>query len=305
LNALGRALRSASAAGGEDTRRRREASVVKKATLFERLFHPFRSGSGVRVEDGAGQRLPSAAAPVERVEGKKLTPREDAVSALSEGFAELGGILRGVQVRLEGEGAHVAAIEQHLQALPANAAAQLGLLEKIAGSLGDLPRVVAQIEGSLQGMQQALERATAADQRTSKTIEEFRAAMDRVQDTMHEFVDSSRVQAQSSTRQADASQQLVTTLKEERRNESAQMQKAFSSLAEGVDGIGKAQADANRALQQATQQSIEQLRAAQEDQATRLSRLVEQNGKWSRAVLVTLAGAAVVLACILGVLLAR
>jgi hypothetical protein len=277
--------------------------VVQRSSFFERLKNRWRSPSGMRVANGEGtplraqpQNLPAVPEP-ERLGTAKLGPREDALVALSEGFEQLGSLLRGVQVRLESQGGQVAAIEQHLHELPAVGKAQIELMQQMQGTLerhqllgenlvrtiGGLPAMIENVQATLGSVQHALERAAAADARTTHTLEEFRASMDRIQGAIGEMVGHSRTQAEATrdlvgTQRADT-ERIVATMSTERA-------RTTEALRLTVDELGKQQAEAARKLQTATQDGLTSLRRAHEDQSNRITRLVEQNGQWSRGVLV-------------------
>jgi hypothetical protein len=272
--------------------------VVKKSSFLDKLRNRWRSPSGMRVEgaprdDGRSEvlaSLPAAPEPVEPAGRAKLTPQQDAMLALGEGFKELASLLRGVQTRLETQGELNAAFGARVEQLPVLAAAQLEALRGLAQALerqqalgdavlarlGDLPQALA-------GVQRALDRAAATDERAVRTFDEFRATMDRIHGSIGEMVQSSRTQAQATQAlvqdQRAGQQRLLDTLGQDRERHATELRGA-------VDGLGRTQQESLRRVESVTQDGLGALRRAQEDQSTRMTKLVAEQSRLQRAVLV-------------------
>ncbi len=221
----------------------------------------------------------------ERVSSRKLAAKEEAVLALGEGFQELSSLMRGVQTRLDGQGTQMGEVADGLRQLPAVQQAQLEALQGLASHLERQNTLGVQVADSLKGLPQmmtgvqaALERAASADERTAKTMGEFQNTMNRIHQSMGLMV-------QDSKSQADAVQKIAGKTEEARAEEQEHMRGMVADL------------------RQSTSESVTALRSAQEDQSTRLQKAVEENGKWSQAVLVLLAITVVGLLAVLGVVL--
>lgn len=257
--------------------------MVKKTSFFEKLKGRWRTSS-VQVETGRGEATAASADPTmariepvpqqvaeSRIPGRKLSGREEGVVAIHEGFAELANLMRGVQARLEVQGERMASAAESLRDLPSVENAQLEALRKIAGRLEALDAV----PETLQEMRAALERATAMDERSTKTLEEFQARMQDVQSSMNEMVGRATEQAQATSSLARAQREHIDgftrNMREERDQQSAEVSRMVSHLGATAE------------------QGIESLREAQEDQSTRLGKLVEDGTKTSRAILILLA----------------
>ncbi len=269
--------------------------MVKKGSIFSRLAERWRSGSGVRVEDG--QQDPQSRvepARVSRVDPRavrseapstqfapgdvrstrKLSEREDAMVALGSHFQELATLLRGVHTRMDSQLGRLVETATSLQQLPALSNQQLDLLrgmadkmerqnvlgEQIARTLHGLPTLLTSVEAALQ-------RAATNDERTSATMREFQSTMDRIHASMGKMVDSSE-------QQAKATQHLV-----------AQREDSLQKIATGIE---QAQRDAVTELRSAADEGMQSLRRSHEDQSNRLQRVVEAHAGWNKAVLVGL-----------------
>lgn len=307
--------------------------MVKKGSFFEKLKNRW-SASGVRIEAGsdgatAGNRLGEhiSSVPVvptaEKRDGRKMSVREDALLAVGKGFQELGSLVRGVQVRMEGQGSQVAEIAEQLAVLPALGQAQLEMLKAMATALDrqnslaeTMQASVGQLPQIMSSVQQALERANATDQRTVRTLDEFRTTMDRIQGSIGEMVEqagrhaaASESQADSAARQAlavrtlvdqqkDHGQQIVQTIEQAR----AEEQRVVTAA---VEGVSKSQAEAAQRLQAVQQAGLSSLKQAQEDQSTKLARMLKESQATSKATMVLMILGVLALASILVVLVVQ
>lgn len=311
--------------------------MVKKGSFFEKLKSRW-SASGVRVEaggDGASSRTapanrmgtPAAAVPVvppaEVRDGRKLSAREDALLAVGEGFQELGSLVRGVQVRMEGQGSQVAEIAEQLAVLPALGQAQLEMLKAMATALDrqnslaeTMQASVGQLPEIMSSVQQALERANATDQRTVRTLDEFRTTMDRIQGSIGEMVEhagrhaaAGESQADSAARQAHAVRSLVEQQREHGQQIVQSIEQARTEEQEAVkavvEGVGKSQLEAAQRLQAAQQAGLASLKQSQEDQSAKLGRMLKESQAASKATFVMMILAVLSLAAILVVLVVR
>ena len=296
--------------------------MVKKSSLLEKLRSRWKPASGISVGRGSNgdtpvregvNRVEAAALPAERVpepvSGRKLSAKDDAVMAIGEGFKELASLMRGLQVRLEDQGGHVAGIDQHIVQLPALGQAQLDMLRAVAAQLekqttvsdamlrtfGDLPR-------TLQGVQQALDRAAATDVRTAETLDEFRGTMDRISGAIGDMVDHSKIHAEAAWKLSRASTETAERVVEKVAQAQNEETAAVRSL---LGDVGKTQREAITKLQTATEASLMSMRRSQEDQSAKLGKLVQESGKWNRAVVVLLVLSFTALASICFVLLAK
>jgi len=265
--------------------------VVKKSNLLEKLKSRLRT-TDVRVERpnpedrvnattatrpdaprATVDAVPARVAP-EQVAGRKISQKEEAQLAISDGFKELTSLLRGMQHRVEDQGERFAQAADGIARLPALQASQLELLRGIADrldrqnaqndvvvrSLGDLPEL-------LGGVRAALERAAATDERTAATLDDFRTNMARIQDSMERMVDHSRQHAESARKLAGDQDQRTDELR--------------SVLADG-------QERAAQQLERTQREGVAALRDASADQANRLGRLIEDGTRTHRAILIML-----------------
>jgi hypothetical protein len=281
--------------------------MVKKGSFFARIADRFRSGSGVRVDEGrsapgaqparatvtavnrvesragssdlSGAALPSTAlpstgAPADVKSTRKLSEREEAMVAVGGHFQELATLLRGVHSRLDTQLGRIADASGAMQQLPALSQQQLEMLHGLAEQLERQNHLGEQIARSVQVLpemtqkvEQALQRAAQSDERTAATIVEFRATMDRVHASMSRMVGHSEQQAES-TRQL-----------------AAQREDSLRSLTSGLEA---AQKESVRELREAADQGLASLRRSHEDQSTRMQRLVKEHAGWNKALFAVL-----------------
>jgi hypothetical protein len=269
--------------------------MVNKGSFFSRLKERWTSGSGVRVERNGGRLRASERAEranVERVDGeaaedrevsstfapvqarsqRKLSEREEALMALSTHFKELTTMLRGSHSRVDDQLTRLVSAANSLSNLPAIGQQQLDVLNKLGAhmekqnELGEqVAATMTKLPSLLLNVESALARAAATDERTATTVREFQATMDRIHGSMNKMVEHS-------AQQVDATRQLA-----ERRDE---------SLHDLAAGITESQQRATTELQRATDESMQTLRRAHEDQSNRLQRVVQESAGWNRAVLV-------------------
>jgi len=308
----------------------REGTVVKKTSIFGRIKGRWKSPSGIsldssrvtstsaggtaagpanRVSPGAvaestppdratpnGLRPDPAAVakPVaDRLNGRKLSAKEEAIVAVEAGFKDLAQQVRGVQSRMDSqnERAQVLAGEMaaHLRALPELGRAQLDVLlrmstqidrqnatgEKLAASLGDLPEV-------LRNVRAALDRTTATEERTAATLGQFRSTMDRIEGSMEKMVANSKTQSDATARLAQASQaeqsRLVEAVRDGREHD----------VRELVTAITESRAKDVNQLTQTTTRSLDAVRKIQDEHSARLGKLVADGAKWGNVIVVLL-----------------
>jgi chromosome segregation ATPase len=281
--------------------------MVKKGSFFARIADRFRSGSGVRVDEGrnvpGAQPARATVTPVNRVEPRagssdlpaaglpstglagdvkstrKLSEREEAMVAVSGHFQELATLLRGVHSRLDTQLGRIADATGAMQQLPALSQQQLEMLHGLAEQLERQNHLGEQIARSVQVLpemtqkvEQALQRAAQTDERTAATIAEFRSTMDRVHASMSRMVGHSEQQAES-TRQL-----------------AAQREDSLRSLTSGLEA---AQKESVRELREAADQGLASLRRSHEDQSTRMQRLVKEHAGWNKALFAVLGAVAI------------
>lgn len=289
--------------------------MVKKSSFLEKLRHRWKSGAGVQVSKSAGRdKIPEpvqarmesridrhGALPpsVDPTSSRKLTAREEAVTAINEGFADLSALVRGVQARVEDHGSRTGEIASDVKALPALGRAQLETLQRLAAHLQRQGEVNEQLLVSLgglpdlmSGVQAALDRVADADHRTAQTLDDFRTTMDRIEGAMEQMVDSARAQADATTalsRDHRAEQEeIVNAIRQGRE---ADVQTLVQTQREGVERI-----------ESATAQRLDVLRKMQEEHAAHIGKLVTVNGKWTQVVVILLALTFFAIAGILAVL---
>lgn len=323
--------------------------MVKKTSLLNKLVGRWRTSAGLevheatRTSDGpspSGSRLPSSRAkpvPVEpevaevlaqpvaeRTSGRKLSVKEEALLTMDGGLKELASLMRGVQVRLDAEGAQVGEMAQDIKMLPALGQAQLDALRAVATQLEQQGRVgerllqtMADLPHTLSGLRSTLDKVVATDERTASTLGEFRSAMDSIQDSMRQMVDQSRAQADSTAKlmesrddraerlaeslstmarvEKDKVERLASSLehavgsqREQGEKLARSMESAVSMAVQGATRDGNELREAVKGLQRSHDESVRALRVAHEDQATRLQRLVEDGQRSSRGMLIVL-----------------
>ena len=249
--------------------------MVKKSSILNKIVNRFRHGS-VHVEevqetrgaaarperarsDSASQNRVSHLQPEEVVPESKrrLSPQEDAKLAMTKGLAELSGLLRGVQSRMEDQGARLDTMGADLAKLPGTADAQLRVLQALVSQLekqnqmnASMVETFSGLPEVMKGVQESLARSAATDERTAQTLDQFKSTMGRIEDSMGEMVGTSK-------RQAEAA---VTMVDEHR---------------ESVEH-----------LENSTKEGLQALRWAQEDQSNRMAKLVNESSRFNRAILV-------------------
>lgn len=261
--------------------------MVKKSSLFQKLKNRWRAGT-VQVDEepvrrgrpaplatpagrpGNGGRVQALAEVGEPIadarSGRKLNSREEAMATLGEGFKELCTLMRGVQVRIEAQGDKGKAQAEALQRLTLALEKQGQTQETLARALGSLPETMAGVKG-------ALERAAATDDRTAKTLGEFRSTMERVQGSMAQMVEQSKQQSTAADR-----------LLNEQKSGSERLAKVLESRAKDGDLVQ----GAVQRLEKTSADHMTALRLAQQDQATRMHKLVAESSTWNKAVLAVL-----------------
>jgi len=332
--------------------------VVKKTSLLNKLVGRWRT-SAVEVHEGTRANADSASVnrvsasrtpvparrPVEpevaevvaqtlaeRASGRKLSVKEEALLTMDGGLKELASLMRGVQVRLDAEGAQVGELASDIKLLPALGQAQLDALRAVAGQLEQQGRTsermlqaMADLPATLAGLKSTLDRVVATDERTAGTLAEFRTAMDAIHGAMRETVDHSRAQAErteSALRAQDGRaeravqslehivradreraerltgsiEQVMGSQREQAETIARSMESAVASAVQGATRDGGELREAVKGLQRSHEDAAKALRLAHEDQTTRLQRIVEEGQRGSRSLLV-------VLVLILGVVL--
>lgn len=255
--------------------------MVKKSKFLDRIVNRFRGGA-VKVDSNANrpktktrrngesnrvaEEFGADAAVVRHVpeeiiprSKRKMSESEDAAIKMTNSFQELSSLLRGVQVRMEDQGGRLDSMDKNLGMLPATAEAQLDVLKSLVGQLekqntmnATMVETFAGLPEVMKGVQESLEKTAHTDERTAQTLDEFKSTMDRIHDSMGSMVDSSQIQAEAATTLAGNHQETV------------------------------------RNLQESTKKGLETLRFAQEDQTNRMTRLVGENSKWNRAIVILL-----------------
>jgi hypothetical protein len=277
----------------------------------------------------------------ERASGRKLSVKEEALVTLDGGLKELASLMRGVQVRLDAEGAQVGELASDIKMLPALGQAQLDVLRAVATQIEQQGRVserllqtMADLPAAMTSLRTTLDRVVATDERTASTLGEFRGAMDSIHSAMREMVAQSQAQAQANekllTERDDRAERMVESLSQMARSEkdkverigrtleqtvanqrehadklARSMESAISMAVQGATRDGGELRDVVRGLQRSHDESTKALRAAQEDQATRLQRIVEDGQRISRGMLVMLVLIFVGLIAAAGLLLLR
>ena len=335
--------------------------MVKKTSLLNKLVGRWRtsavevSEAMPRTEKGSGinrmaaARMAPAPEPaiaevspvIDRSSGRKLSVKEEALITMEGGLKELANLMRGVQVRLDSEGAQVSEMANDIKLLPSLGQAQLDVLralvaqidqqgrigERLLQTMGDLP-------ATLQGLRTSLDKVVAADERTAGTLAEFRQAMDTIHHSMREMVGNSKVQAdntekllrsqddraermaeslasmvrsekEKTERLAHSLEQTVGNQREQTDKLARSMESAISMAVQGATRDGTELRQAVAGLQRSHGESVQGLRAAHEDQATRLARMVEDGQRSGRSVLLVLVLVLCAVLAVAGVLLMK
>lgn len=195
--------------------------MVKKSSFLERLFGgrkdaPERPGQRPRakverdrLDEAAGVRPaapkrvdPQPQAPIEveplagledrgNGDGNMLKPRtgkrEEAVSALTDGFRDLSSLLHGVQDRMDEQSRRTGELNEKFVDLPVMAKAQVDFLSRISEQMlknqertAELVTRLSGLPELLDGIHRTLEKQVASEERTEKTLGDFRTTMDRI-----------------------------------------------------------------------------------------------------------------------------
>lgn len=252
--------------------------MVKKSSFLDRIVNRFRGGA-VKVEStttrskarngrsgqvnrvakevrssAVVQPVPEEIIPRSR---RKMSDTEDAAIKMTSSFREFAGLLRGVQVRMKDQTGRMDSMDENLSKLPVTADAQLEVMRGLVGQIEKqnaiqttMIETFSSLPAVMKGVQESLAKTAQIEGRTAQTLDEFRGTMDRIHGSMGQMVDASKSQA-------DAATALTESNKESFHN-----------------------------IEASTKQGLENLRLDQEDQATRMTRLVDENSKWSRGILV-------------------
>jgi hypothetical protein len=256
----------------------RNLPVVKKSSFLDRIVNRFRGGA-VKVEStttrskarngrsgqvnrvakevrssAVVQPVPEEIIPRSR---RKMSDSEDAAIQMTSSFREFAGLLRGVQVRMKDQTGRMDSMDDNLSKLPVTADAQLEVMRGLVGQIEKqnaiqktMIETFSSLPAVMKDVQESLAKTAQVEGRTAQTLDEFRGTMDRIHGSMDQMVDASKTQA-------DAATALTESNKESFHN-----------------------------IEASTKQGLENLRLDQEDQATRMTRLVDENSKWSRGILV-------------------
>ncbi|MFN8825120.1 MAG: hypothetical protein ACK501_09145 [Planctomycetota bacterium] len=294
-------------------------TMVKQGSFFQRLKDRFGSGSGVRVEAGgnggttpAGKALgkpatttsvpppnlrPTAVqrveperagrevaseAPVDARSTRKMSDREEAMTALGTHFHELTTLLRGSQARVDDQLSKIVAATGALVQLPTLGQQQLDTLRALSTQmerqnvLGEqLATTMARLPNLLENVENALARAAATDERTSETVREFQATMDRIHSAMGQMV-------QHGEQHVRTAQQLA----EKRDGELKDLATGIASSQRAAVGeLKEAAATGMKTLERSHDEALASLRRTHEDQSNRLQQVVREHAGWNRAVL--------------------
>jgi len=253
--------------------------VVKKSSFLDKIVSRFRGGS-VRVDsdsrsgtrtrgNGDANRVsgtdgdPAVVQPVREEiiprSRRRMSPSEEAAIKMTHNFQELSGVLQGMQTRMEDQSGRLNRMDQNLARLPAAADAQIEVLQGLAGQIEkqnvintSMLETFAGLPDVMKGVQASLEKNAVSDERTAQTLGEFKGTMDRVRVSMGDVVKSSQVQAEAATSLVENQQQTF------------------------------------RKLEVTTKEGLEKLRFAQEDQADRMTEMVDEHSRWNRSVLALL-----------------
>ncbi len=339
--------------------------MVKKTSLLNKLVGRWRTSAGVDVSEGAARRTVvgpgvnrvgtsrvgepaepaiaevSAISTVDRASGRKLSIKEEAMLTMEGGLKELASLMRGVQVRLDAEGAQASEMANDIKMLPALGQAQLDVLRALTsqmdqqGRIGErLAQTMGELPATLQGLRTSLDKIVATDERTAGTLAEFRNAMDTIHGSMREMVGHSKAQSENTEKllrsqddraermaeslshmvhgEKEKTERLARTLEQTVDNQREQtsklarsMESSISMAVQGATRDGAELRDAVKSLHQSQSKSVDALRAAHEDQATRLSRMVEEGQRGTRGVLAVLVLVLFAVLAVAGVLLLK
>ena len=268
--------------------------MVKKSSFFERLFQKRGTGPGIqkssppigagppRGNGGSHGPAPIAAAvagtvapplPVNRleppapppvqpteVETRKLSRKEDAIAAVTDGLSELGNLLRGINTRMEEGNERSGDLATRFENFPATARAQIELLgvisrqlEESRGSTRELMEKFGEMPDLLRGIHKVLERQAATEERTESTLTDFRNTMDRINGSIAEL-----------------------------------SQEHSASLKETHASFERNHAQSVRVFEQTQKETVQTFRQSQEGQSKQLAALLDSSGKMNRAILVFL-----------------
>lgn len=300
-----------------------------------RRVEPVAPPPAIEPADAVAQPMP------ERTSSRKMSPKEEALVTMEGGLKDLANLMRGVQVRMDAEGTKVAEMAGDIRMLPALGQAQLDVLRALAEQVekqgranAQLMAVVGDLPGTMSGLRSTLDRMVATDERSAKTLDEFRSTMGTIQASMQEMVGHSKKQADHTEEllksQDDRAERLAESLASVARHERDKTDKLAASLEQNVQGqreqteklaqsmesavsfaVQGATRDADelrgmvKGLARSHDDSVSAMRLASEDQATRLSRMVEDGTAWNKRVLLLLALVCVALVAVAGALLLK
>jgi hypothetical protein len=260
--------------------------MVNKSSFFDRLFHkrdagpvPQKAGQAAgggpaRGNGGSAGGVHVAAAPAPQnvqpvnrlepapveAETRKLSRKEDAISAVTEGLSDLGNLLRGINSRMEEGNERSGLLATRFEDFPATTRAQIELLgvvsrqlEESRGSTRELMEKFGEMPDLLRGIHQVLERQAATEERTEGTLKDFRNTMDRINGSIAKLSEEHSV-----------------------------------SLKETHASFERNHAQSVRVFEQTQKDSLQTFRQSQEGQSRQLAALLDSSGKMSRAILVFL-----------------
>jgi hypothetical protein len=213
---------------------------------------------------------------------RKMSDREEAMTALGTHFHELTTLLRGSQARVDDQLSKIVAATGALVQLPTLGQQQLDTLRALSTQmerqnvLGEqLATTMARLPNLLENVETALARAAATDERTSETVREFQATMDRIHSAMGQMV-------QHGEQHVRTAQQLA----EKRDGELKELATGIASSQRAAVGeLKEAAATGMKTLERSHDEALASLRRTHEDQSNRLQQVVREHAGWNRAVL--------------------
>jgi hypothetical protein len=217
---------------------------------------------GVATATAPVNRLEPVTAPplTTEVETRRLSRKEDAIVAVTEGLSDLGNLLRGINTRMEEQNERSGTLAARFEDFPATARAQIELLgvisrqlEESRGSTRELMEKFGEMPDLLRGIHKVLERQAATEERTESTLAEFRNTMDRINGSI-----------------ADLSHEHSASLKETHAS------------------FERTHAQSVRVFEQTQKESVQTFKHSQEGQSRQLAALLDSSGKMNRAILVFL-----------------
>ena len=171
-----------------------------------------------RAENGSSTKAnkPVEVAPI--VEAPRVRKKEDAATALVDGFKDLSGLLHGIQDRMDEQTRRTGDLNSKFHDLPEVARAQIEFMGKISEqvvSQEERTRVLAErlsgLPELLDGLHKTLEKQLEREERTEHTLTEFRGTMDRIHQSIGKLSHENQVAMSTAVESFERSQETATS----------------------------------------------------------------------------------------------